>query len=381
MAYVLRRQGKAQWVDLGEAAPIDRAVTALRQALGSPNRADVRQLARALDEKVMRPVRKLVGDIRTLLLSPDGTLNLIPFGALVDEQKRYLIESYSFTYLTSGRDLSRLQAHTPSQQGPVVVANPLFDLGNSAIVNNQMADQRTESRRSIDFTRLSFDPLPGTAVEAKALGAILAEAKILTEAQATEAAIKQVRGPLILHVATHGFFLEDRKLATPDRSGLGLEEGAAGLKQTQDSLTENPLLRAGLILAGINQSQSGPGEDGVLTALEAAGLDLWGTKLVVLSACDTGLGEVKNGDGVYGLRRALALSGSESQVMSLWQVADKATRELMVGYYTGLQRGEGRSEALRNVQLQMLRSGERRHPYYWAGFIQSGEWANLEGKR
>src|SRR6266511_455141 len=381
VAYVLRQHGEAQWVDLGEADPIDRAVIALRQALGSPNRADVRQLARALDEKVMRPVRKLVGDIRTLLLSPDGALNLIPFGALVDEQKRYLIESYSFTYLTSGRDLLRLQAHTPSQQGPVVVANPLFDLGNSAIVNNQMADQRTESRRSIDINRQSFDPLPGTAAEAKALGAILPEAKILTEAQATEAAIKQVRGPLILHVATHGFFLADRKSATPDRSGLGLEEGAAGLTQTQDALTENPLLRAGLILAGINQSQSGPGEDGVLTALEAAELNLWGTKLVVLSACDTGLGEVKNGDGVYGLRRALALAGSERQVMRLWQVADKTTRELMVGYYTGLQRGEGRSEALRNVQLQMLRSGERRHPYYWAGFIQSGEWANLEGKR
>jgi tetratricopeptide (TPR) repeat protein len=381
VAYVLRRQGEAQWVDLGEAASIDRAVTALRQALGSPNRADVRQLARALDEKVMRPVRKLVGDIRTLLLSPDGALNLIPFGALVDEQKRYLIENYSFMYLTSGRDLLRLQAHTPSQQGPVVVANPLFDLGNSAIVNNQTADQGTESRRSIDFTMRSFDPLPGAAAEAKALGAILPEAKILTGAQATEAEIKQVRGPLILHVATHGFFLEDRKSATPDRSGPGLEEGAAGLKQTQDALTENPLLRAGLILAGIKQNQSGPGEDGVLTALEAAGLDLWGTKLVMLSACDTGLGEVKNGDGVYGLRRALALGGSESQVMGLWKVADKATRELMVGYYTGLQRGEGRSEALRNVQLQMLRSRERRHPYYWAGFIQSGEWANLEGKR
>ena len=381
VAYVLRQQGEAQWVDLGEAATIDRDVTALRQALGSPNRADVKQLARALDEKVMRPVRKLVGDIRTLLLSPDGALNLIPFGALVDEQKRFLIESYSFTYLTSGRDLLRLQAHTPSQQGPVVVANPMFDLGNSAIANNQVADQRTESRRSIDFTRRSFDPLPGAAAEAKALGAILPEAKILTGVQATEAAIKQVRGPLILHVATHGFFLEDRKLATPDRSGPGLEEGAAGLKQTQDALTENPLLRAGLILAGIKQNQSGPGEDGVLTALEAAGLDLWGTKLVVLSACDTGLGEVKNGDGVYGLRRALAIAGSESQVMSLWQVADKATRELMVGYYTGLQRGEGRSEALRNVQLHMLRSGDRRHPYYWAGFIQSGEWANLEGKR
>jgi CHAT domain-containing protein len=115
--------------------------------------------------------------------------------------------------------------------------------------------------------------------------------------------------------------------------------------------------------------------------MEAAGLDLWGTKLVVLSACDTGVGEVKNGEGVYGLRRALALAGSESQVMSLWPVSDKHTRDLMIAYYRALLRGEGRGEALRSAQLKMLRGGEQQHPYYWASFIQSGEWANLAGKR
>lgn len=143
---------------------------------------------------------------------------------------------------------------------------------------------------------------------------------------------------------------------------------------------ENPLLRSGLALAGANLHKSGD-DDGVLTALEAAGLDLWGTKLVVLSACDTGVGEVKNGDGVYGLRRALVLAGSESQVMSLWPVSDTATRDLMIDYYTGLQAGRGRGEALRQVQLRMLASKNRQHPYYWASFIQSGEWAKLDGKR
>jgi CHAT domain-containing protein len=163
---------------------------------------------------------------------------------------------------------------------------------------------------------------------------------------------------------------------------------------------ENPLLRSGLILAGANQRQSGPGEDGVLTALEAAGLDLWGTRLVVLSACETGLGEIKNGEGVYGLRRALVLAGSESQVMSLWQVSDAATRDLMAAYYTRLQAGEGRTEALRQVQLTMIKSGgttapagaqrgiglqkenpksqDLSHPFYWAAFIQSGEWRSLK---
>jgi len=135
-----------------------------------------------------------------------------------------------------------------------------------------------------------------------------------------------------------------------------------------------------LALAGINQHKSGD-DDGALTALEAAGMDLWGTKLVVLSACDTGVGEVKNGEGVYGLRRALVLAGSESQVMSLWKISDYVTRLLMTDYYTGLKQGQGRSEALRQVQLKMLRSKERRHPFYWASFIQSGEWANLDGQR
>lgn len=165
---------------------------------------------------------------------------------------------------------------------------------------------------------------------------------------------------------------------------------------------ENPLLRSGLVLAGVKQRQSGLGEDGVLTALEAAGLDLWGTKLVVLSACETGLGDVRNGEGVYGLRRALVLAGSETQVMSLWKVSDAGTRDLMVAYYTRLRNREGRAEALRQVQLAMLRGemlsaansrnrettdpGRKsstknyRHPYYWASFIQSGDWRSLENK-
>lgn len=150
------------------------------------------------------------------------------------------------------------------------------------------------------------------------------------------------------------------------------------------------MLRSGLILAGVNQKQSGAREDGVLTAQEAAGLNLFGTKLVVLSACETGLGDVQNGAGVYGLRRALVLAGSETQVMSLWQVSDEATRDLMIAYYTRLQASAGRIAAMREVQLAMLRStvlaksgdakNNWRHPYYWAAFIPSGAWTTLDGK-
>ncbi|HEX8338779.1 MAG TPA: CHAT domain-containing protein, partial [Pyrinomonadaceae bacterium] len=133
--------------------------------------------------------------------------------------------------------------------------------------------------------------------------------------------------------------------------------------------------------AGANSSGPGGGDDGVLTALEMAQLDLRGTKLVVLSACDTGVGEVRSGEGVYGLRRALTLAGAESQLMSLWPVSDRSTRDLMVGYYEGLTHNLGRGESLRRVQLRMLRDGARNHPHYWASFIQAGEWADLRGER
>lgn len=143
------------------------------------------------------------------------------------------------------------------------------------------------------------------------------------------------------------------------------------------SLGENVLLRSGLALAGANQGDDGQGEDGIFTALEASGLDLQGTRLVVLSACETGSGEVQNGEGVYGLRRALVLAGAESQVISLWRVDDDATCRLMIDFYENLKSGMGRSEALRQVQLNLLKSSDHGHPRFWAGFILSGQWAPL----
>jgi CHAT domain-containing protein len=133
-------------------------------------------------------------------------------------------------------------------------------------------------------------------------------------------------------------------------------------------------------LAGANLARD-PNGDGILTALEAAGLNLWGTKLVTLSACDTGVGEVRNGEGVYGLRRAFVLAGAETLVMSLWPVSDYMTREMMTAYYTGLRAGLGRGDALRHAKLAMLKRQGRQHPFYWASFIQSGEWADLDGRR
>jgi CHAT domain-containing protein/Tfp pilus assembly protein PilF len=400
VAYVMRRAGGPLWVDLGEAEAVEREVAAWRRALVDPSSQEGNLHGRALDEMVMRPVRKLLGDARHLFLSPDGALNLIPFGALVGEQNHYLLEDYSITYLTSGRDLLRLQVSAGSRQAPLVVANPLFDAGTTDAAMAP-APRAAQSRRSADITSAVFTALPGTKGEASALGAILTGARIFTGAQASEALLKQAGGPSILHVATHGFFLPDQPQDAADAAqaeSRGMVLSAGGSARVEG---ENPLLRSGLALAGANRGRGGEGEDGVLTALEAAGLDLWGTKLVVLSACETGVGEVKNGNGVYGLRRALVLAGAESQVMSLWQVSDEATRDLMIGYYKRLQAGEGRTEALRAVQLEMLRgSGQvqstkdrglstehagqtklsHSHPFFWASFIQSGDWRSMNSR-
>ncbi|MGB3514963.1 MAG: CHAT domain-containing protein, partial [Elainellaceae cyanobacterium] len=139
---------------------------------------------------------------------------------------------------------------------------------------------------------------------------------------------------------------------------------------------ENPLLRSGLVFAGFNQ-RSSLGEDGVLTALEAANLDLRGTRLVVMSACETGVGDVANGEGVYGLRRAFVMAGAESQLMSLWKVSDQGTAELMQLYYDRILSGEDRSEALRQVQLELLAAPAYSHPYYWSSFLFSGDWTPI----
>ena len=371
VAYVLTHDGTIKSAELGDAAIIHANISRWRDALKDSTGKDHKQIARQLDERVMRPIRGLLGSIHKVLISPDGMLNLVPFEALVDEKNNYLIESYSFTYLTSGRDLLRLKETAPNKQDAVIIADPLFNLDR----NRSTSQSHTPStRRSVDFTKVTYAPLPRTAQEAEAIHAIMPSSRVLTGRQATETVLKQVRAPRILHVATHGFFLSDRKEPVGNASRQLVKEDTT---QSTPPI-QNPLLRSGIVLAGASQLEDGEGGDGILTALEVAGLDLWGTKLVVFSACDTGLGDVEDGEGVYGLRRALVIAGAASQVTSLWQVDDEATRDLMVNYYTRLQRGEGRGEALRNAQLNMLKSSDRSHPYYWASFIQLGDWRKLD---
>jgi CHAT domain-containing protein len=372
--YVLRREGVSGSRDLGPAKPIDDAVGELRRALRDPRRRDIPELARALDEKLMRPARALIGDATQLLISPDGDLNLIPFEALVDEQGRYLLERYSISYLSTGRDLLRIAVPRPSKTGVVVIANPYFGEPSGTLLADAHAAKRRSVTTGADLERVYFAPLAGTAAEARAIRALFPEAAVLTGQQATKSSLERLEAPRLLHIATHGFYLQAPDAKAPAASGSAQNRAIQA-----SAKIENPLLRSGLALAGANLDKSST-ENGILTALEATNLNLWGTKLVTLSACESGVGEVKNGEGVYGLRRAFFLAGAESMVMSLWSVSDRVTQEMMTAYYTGLKSGMGRGEALRQAQLAMLKRGDRRHPFYWASFIESGDWRNLESK-
>jgi CHAT domain-containing protein/tetratricopeptide (TPR) repeat protein len=368
-AYVILPSGEIRWRDLGPAEPVDRAVAGLRDALSRPGDPGLRKHARELDRKVLAPIVPLLGNTREILLSPDGALSVTPFAPLIGPDGRFRVESLTVSYLDSPRDLVRLVSVPHSRERALVLGAPDFA---ASVGRDPAADVAASgapidalllrSTRSRDFRLGRFEPLPGAVAELTDVARLLGVEPFLGRA-AAEDTLKAVRSPRVVHVATHAFFLED--LASVSR-------------RARAATWEDPLLRGGLVLAGAgaprNEQQR---EDGVLTALEASNLDLAGTELLVLSACETGLGEVRNADGVYGLRRAFALAGVRSQLMTLWKVNDDATQRLMAGFYPRILSGEGRARALREVQLQMLRDPVLGSPYFWAGFFLSGDWMPL----
>jgi CHAT domain-containing protein len=362
-AYVVGTKGDPVTIELGEAAAIDKAVEDFRKAVADPDNDRALDLGNALYKLTMAKIIPKLGGATNILIAPDGALNVVPFSALVDDKQDFLIKKYLFTYLTSGRDLLRLSVKTKAQGGGVVFADPKFDATAPA-----PSGGTTRGSRSADLRSLRWVPLPGTGQEADALQKTMKGLKVYRGDQATEGQLKSLHAPKILHLATHGFFLADE---APPPQADQMQAQSPSPNSAASQTYENPLLRSGLALAGANKLSSG-NDDGVLTALEASGLDLWGTKLVVLSACETGVGKVSNGEGVYGLRRSLVIAGAESLVMTLWQVDDFATKDLMAGYYKKLAAGKPRSAALREIQLELSAQDKYKHPFYWASFLPAG---------
>jgi CHAT domain-containing protein len=212
----------------------------------------------------------------------------------------------------------------------------------------------------------SWQPLGGTEQEARQLAPLLGGGAVISGPAATAMVVLGQRAPRILHIATHGFFLAD-------------QAPASGMAAPATPTREDPLQRSGLVFAGANRPDANPNDDGYLTAAEATAMDLEGTELVTLSACETGLGGVQSGEGVYGLQRSLAVAGARSTLLSLWKVDDDLTITFMERYYNRLKTGQGRADALRDTQKDFRDDPDSTHHdiRVWGAFQLSGDWRAL----
>jgi CHAT domain-containing protein/tetratricopeptide (TPR) repeat protein len=382
LAFLLFADGRTHAIDLGPTEHIDRAALRLHDVLARRS-ASYQPATQELYARAIRPLEPLLGKVRRLFIAPDGQLALIPFAALHDG-RRFLVDAFDITYLNSGKDILPRTDDIPIIHSVVVLADPDF---SSAPVASPVRAPPVLTVRSASLERFfstlrlnlpdqPWPPLPGTTKEAEAIQRMLPQAQLLLGSSATKDALLNLPTPGLLHIATHGFFLEDAP--SPPAARAVKSFGVLAARPPQPP--SDPLLRSGLVLAGAHDPAAqpdSPREDYLVTALELASLNLWGTQLVVLSACDTGRGEVKHGQGVYGLRRALTQAGTETLVTSLWKVNDETTHQLMVAYYRNLIAGQGRIAALRKA-MRTLRHTQP-HPHFWAPFIGIGQDAPLKG--
>jgi CHAT domain-containing protein/tetratricopeptide (TPR) repeat protein len=372
--------GSAQMIDLGLAEPIDRALRAFRASVtgraeggeqpAASNRIDAGRRLRAL---VLDRIAAAVPDRQRLILSPDGELTRLPFEALPLDDGRDVVDEYRLSYVSSGRDVLRFGTESESSsEEPLVAADPDFDLAVAAPPEAAPAQDilirhsRVEHAKHFPARRLE-----GTRAEGKHIAAMLGVDPLLDGA-VVEGRLKTARSPRVLHLATHAFFLPDTGHHPKKREIAPVED----LGRLAGPGMADPLLRSSLVLAGFNTWYQGgwlpeDAEDGVLTAKEVSGIDLLGTDLVVLSACDTGLGDAYAGEGVFGLRRSFVAAGARTLVMSLWKVPDTWTRRLMTAFYERLLAGDGRADALREAQLVIKRRNA--DPRVWGAFICQGD--------
>jgi formylglycine-generating enzyme required for sulfatase activity/CHAT domain-containing protein/lipopolysaccharide biosynthesis regulator YciM len=343
-------EGTVQIVELGYESQIKKLVKQWQQAIqdapaliardGEKAATDeVRKAAAALSKRILKPLKPLVANYARWIISPDELLWLVPWGAL-EYDGSYLVENKQISTLISSRVLVEPKS-TVKPGLSVVVANPDYNLGLPGG----------------GFGR--FAALPGTAKEATAIIPDLTrltgrKPRVLLNKQALESDVRALKNPRILVLSTHGYF------EPWNRYG-------------------HPLLQCGLALAGANGiglSDKTSNNEGILTGLEALSIDLRGTELVVLSACESGLGQIEQSEGVAGLRQAFRLAGARSVVASLWQIPDRETAGLMSHFFAALAGGASKTAALQQAQVAMIKKrtakNKAAHPIYWAAFVITG---------
>jgi len=400
LAFVLRSgEVTPELVTLGDAIEIESLVMRWRQqtaslASGGVDPAEAeranRRTGRRLGALLWEPLARHVVDARTVFVVPDGALHTFPLAALPVGTSDYLIDDGpSLHYLAAERDLVREEPGSVATETLLALGGPAFD--DAGPVSGTDGSFRGLRSSCGDFRSLRFQPLPAAAVEARAVVALwrerastigrAADVNLLIGSTASEGRLKRLAPQAsVLHLATHGFFLDGRCASLLDGArGFRLESPDS--EPPASASAESPLLLAGLALAGANQREAaGVGdEDGILTAEEIAALDLGGVRWAVLSACDTGAGEVRAGEGVLGMRRAFRVAGVDTVIMSLWAVKDEAAREWMTALYEArLTHSRSTVESVRDASLDVLRRrrahGASSHPFYWAGFVAAGDW-------
>jgi CHAT domain-containing protein len=371
----------AEMLDLGEAAHLDGLIAEFLSAIAeNPQGAVYLDPGQRLRQAIFDPIAKKLGSNTRLLVSPDGDLNLLPLEVLPTHAGAFLTDTYRISYVSSGRDLVRyVDEPVWSAERPVIAANPAFRWPEDEKVAEEQAQEQMgkdgfpgRSSREFREARLVFKPLPGAQEEGRRVALCFADPITWTGTALLESRVKAIRSPPILHLATHGFFLPDQQLNPKEGSPWAILGEA---NQLRGPGMENPMLRSGLALAGAQTwlekgKLPAEAEDGLLTAEDVTGMDLLGTELVVLSACDTGRGEVRAGEGVFGLRRAFEIAGARTIVMSMWKANDGATRDLMVSFYDELAKGSTKLDALRHACTIVRKKYV--HPAYWGAFILQG---------
>jgi tetratricopeptide (TPR) repeat protein len=355
-AVVLPKEGEAIWAPLpGKAEDLEALIADYKKLVrgqavtrqvtlevlpesSNDDQVSASQLLTELYEKVWAPVeRALPADAKIVIVSPDGELNFMSFATLIAPDDKFLAENYFLTFVSSGRDLVADKSGTASKEA-LLVGDPAFGGEVPEQESRSAVDRAVDTR---DWQRMSFAQLPFTRAECVGLEAFFngqnKEVSSFLGEEATEKKVRAMEAPETLHLATHGYFLPE-----PEANKKAREEARKQVGQESNLALKDPMFRSGLALAGaqttvkLRAQGNSPDfrNDGLLTAAEVGVLNLKGTRLVTLSACDTGSGESRAGEGVLGLRRGFVQAGARNLIMTLWPVSDKETSELMQEFYT-----------------------------------------------
>ncbi|MDP1614905.1 MAG: CHAT domain-containing protein, partial [Methylococcales bacterium] len=335
---------------------------------------------RKLYNLIWKPLEKELRDVKTVYYSPSGLLHQIAFAALPLDSTTYLCDTFNLVQLSSTRQLATSVWQTKPEQitSTALFGGIKYDLDVQETTELKRLLPKNDLALSRGFTSDStlrskpYDSLPGTRKEVESIAVMLQASNIKTALYTGISGNEEVFKSLsnqnvsVLHIATHGFFYPDEKEKPQDLDQIML------VGEQKFRYVSNPLRRSGLILAGGNRTWKGEEpvagmEDGILTAQEISEMNLQNTELVVLSACETGLGDIKGGEGVFGLQRAFKLAGVRTIIMSLWKVDDDATKELMKSFYEKWLGGMDKHDAFRLAKKEL--KSKHPEPYFWAGFV------------